>query len=231
MVDARSSATVPRARTCAVVAVAGLLVIAIGALLASPHTDADVAFMQWINDPPAPLSWLLAATSPFLRPVPLTAIVVALTVWILLAAPNRVTRVEIVRAGVIAFVVAELVAQVTKRVTDEPRPLTVIPGLDQHGYGGEPHGLAYPSAHTAVSVGLVVAMWPWLTRAQRIVGVVVVVSVMLNRLYIGAHWPVDLLGGAAVGVTAAAVAWLVAGRWPLRAPNRRHDSNGRATAQ
>lgn len=201
--------------------------LSVGAWLASPHSDTDAAFMLWINDPPPPLSWLLAATSPLLRPVPLTIIVVAMSLWILVAAPGWATRLEIVRAGVIAFVVAELLAQLTKRLTDEERPLTVIPGLDLHGYGGEPHGLSYPSAHTAVAVGLVAAMWPWLSRAQRIVGVVLVACVMLNRLYIGAHWPIDLVGGAAVGATAAAAAWVVAGRWPV---SREDAAAGRGTS-
>jgi membrane-associated phospholipid phosphatase len=34
-----------------------------------------------------------------------------------------------------------------------------------------------------------------------------VLVVPLHRVYVGAHWPIDLLGGAAVGLLAAAVAW------------------------
>ena len=216
MIDAPRGAAVPRAGVSVTAGLVGLVVLALGAVIASPHTDADVAFMQWVNDPAPPLSWVLAASSPLLRPLPLTIFVVALLAWILWRAAGRSVRLELLRAGTIAFVVAELLAHATKRLTDEPRPLALIPGLDTHGYPGEPHGLSYPSAHTAVAAGLVTALWPWLSLPQRIVGAVVVVLVMLNRLYIGAHWPVDLLGGVAVGVTAAAVAWLVARRWPVR---------------
>ena len=47
-------------------------------------------------------------------------------------------------------------------------------------------------------MGLVAALWPWLTWPQRVVGVATAAAVALNRLYIGAHWPVDVVGGAAI---------------------------------
>ncbi|MGV3758457.1 MAG: phosphatase PAP2 family protein [Actinomycetota bacterium] len=34
------------------------------------------------------------------------------------------------------------------------------------------------------------------------------------RLHVGAHWPLDLVGGAALGLTIAAAAWLVVDRLP-----------------
>jgi membrane-associated phospholipid phosphatase len=45
--------------------------------------------------------------------------------------------------------------------------------------------------------------------------VIVAVLVALNRLYIGAHWPVDVVGGAAIGLLSGAAPWLVAARWPI----------------
>ena len=45
-------------------------------------------------------------------------------------------------------------------------------------------------------------------------------AVALNRLYIGAHWPIDVLGGAAVGMVGAVIAWLTTERWPLSGRSR-----------
>ena len=92
-----------------------------------------------------------------------------------------------------------------------------LPGLDAHGYPREPVGHAFPSAHTAVVVGLVLAMWPWTDRPRRVVGAAVAVLLAVHRIYIGAHWPLDVAGGAAIGVLAAAVAWLLAGSRPIAA--------------
>ena len=36
-----------------------------------------------------------------------------------------------------------------------------------------------------------------------------------NRIYSGAHRPVDVVGGLAIGMFAGAVSWLVAIRWPI----------------
>ncbi len=116
---------------------------------------------------------------------------------------------------------------------DQPRPTAIIPGLDVHGYPHDPWGRAYPSAHTAVVVGVVAALWPWMNRYQRAAGLALAVLVPLNRIYIGAHWPVDVVGGVAIGMLAASATWLVAVQWPIRAADparygpRRPDADQR----
>jgi membrane-associated phospholipid phosphatase len=140
---------------------------------------------------------------------------VAFIAWVLLTAGRASVRLEILRALVVAVALAELIAQAGKLLANQPRPLAVIEGLDTHGYPVEPHGNAYPSAHTALLVGAVCALWPWMRWPQRIVGVTTAGLVACNRIYIGAHWPVDVVGGLAIGMFAGAVTWLVAYRWPI----------------
>jgi undecaprenyl-diphosphatase len=119
------------------------------------------------------------------------------------------------RATVISVAVSEVITQTLKRLSHQTRPTASIAGLDVHGYPKDPYGDAYPSAHTSVAVGLVTALWPWLTWPQRVVGVILAGLVALNRLYIGAHWPVDVIGGAAIGMFSGCVCWFVASRWPI----------------
>lgn len=200
--------------------VAGLsaLAVALSAWLAlRPGAEsAQSDIVRWLNDPPQPLAALLAVTNPVLRPVPLTVVAVLLAGWVLLTADGTKERLEAVRALVVGLVLAEGLAQALKRVVDQPRPLAVIAGLDTHGYPGVPRGSAYPSAHTALVVAAVCALWPWMRWPQRVVGLVLAVLVAANRVYVGAHWPVDVLGGVAVGLLCGAVTWLVAARWPIR---------------
>jgi membrane-associated phospholipid phosphatase len=156
--------------------------------------------------------------NPLLRPIALSVLGLGLGAWIVVGAAGVRERWEVVRALVVALVLAEVAAQVLKRVVATPRPLAVIPGLDPHGYPADPRGLAFPSAHTALVVGAVTAVWPWTSRGPRVVGVVLAVCVPLHRVYIGAHWPVDVVGGAALGGACAAACWSLAGRWPIVAP-------------
>jgi membrane-associated phospholipid phosphatase len=177
--------------------------------------QAQSGFVVWVNDPPQPLGAVLGLTNALLRPVPLAVVALALFGWIMVTVRGS-ARWEVVRAMVVGVALCEAITQVLKRLADQPRPTASIPGLDVHGYPKDPFGNAYPSAHTSVAVGLVAALWPWLTWPQRVVGVATAAAVALNRLYIGAHWPVDVVGGAAIGLLAGCVCWLVAARWPIR---------------
>jgi membrane-associated phospholipid phosphatase len=176
---------------------------------------AQTGLVKWFNHPPQPVAAVFAVVNPLFRPIPLTVLSVAFIAWVLLTAGRASMRMAILRALVVGLVLAEAMAQVMKRLADQPRPLAVIDGLDTHGYPVEPHGNAYPSAHTALLVAAVCALWPWIRWPQRVVGVAVAVLVACNRIYIGAHWPVDVVGGFAIGMFAGAVTWLVATRWPI----------------
>ena len=176
--------------------------------------EAQTDFVQWINDPPQPLGAVLAVTNRLFRPLPLTVVALVLFGWVMFTARGRV-RWEVLRAIVISVALSELISQILKRVAGQSRPTASIPGLDVHGYPKDPNGNAYPSAHTSVVVGLVTALWPWLTWPQRVVGVAVAALVALNRMYIGAHWPIDVVGGVAIGLLSGSVCWLVAARWPI----------------
>jgi len=198
-----------------VLASVSALVIAITYWLAVQPRAAEVqtGFVEWINNPPQPLGALLAVTNSLFRPVPLAVLALILFGWMMFTARGR-SRWEVLRAIAIGFLLAEVIAQILKRVAGQTRPTAAIPGLDVHGYPKDPYGNAYPSAHTSVVVGLVTALWPWLTWPQRVVGISVAALVALNRLYIGAHWPVDVVGGAAIGLLSGAAVWLEKKRWP-----------------
>jgi undecaprenyl-diphosphatase len=120
------------------------------------------------------------------------------------------------RALALSLGVAELIAQGLKSVVNQPRPTAVVPGLDVHGYPQNPWGHAYPSAHTALTVAAVAALWPWMSRAQRAAGLAVAILVPLNRIHIGAHWPVDVAGGVAIGMLAGSLTWTMATRSPVQ---------------
>jgi glycosyltransferase 2 family protein len=195
-----------------------LAVIALSAWLAvrPGAEEAQTGLVLWFNHPPEPFAVIFAAVNPLFRPVPLLVVSAVLVGWILFTARKTAKRLEVLRALLVAVALSEFAAQIMKRLADQPRPLWVIPGLDAHGYPTDPHGNAYPSAHTAIAVAAVSALWPWMRWPQRIVGVTFAVLVACNRMYIGAHWPIDVIGGAAIGLLSGTLAWLLAARWPIR---------------
>ena len=77
--------------------------------------------------------------------------------------------------------------------------------------GAAPHGLGFVSGHIAVVSALALVAWPWLPRWGRWAAGVAVAAVFLTRMYVGAHLPLDMVGGAALGVAVGALVRLVLG--------------------
>jgi len=90
---------------------------------------------------------------------------------------------------------AWLAANLAKLVVGRPRPQDL---LDLQGIAFD--GGGYPSGHTAVAVALVTALWPWLSTTGRIVAGLLAAGVGLARLHMGAHLPLDVIGGALLGL-------------------------------
>ena len=102
-----------------------------------------------------------------------------------------------------------------KLIFTRPRPYTVMEGLIPLLTSGDPN--SFPSGHTcaAFSAGLVWARTlpkPWMRR----VAVIQAVLMGLSRLYVGVHYPSDVLGGALVGTVCAALALYIGRLWQRR---------------
>jgi membrane-associated phospholipid phosphatase len=88
-----------------------------------------------------------------------------------------------------------------------PRPATLLPGTRRRGR--EAAGLGYLSGHAGVAVALGAAALPRFGAADRAVTPSAVPLVGLTRIYVGAHLPLDVAGGAALGLAVDAAATLV----------------------
>jgi membrane-associated phospholipid phosphatase len=114
--------------------------------------------------------------------------------------------VELLVAGTGTY----LVAKVVKRAVPRGRPRGLV--SDVVIRGAEAHGLGFVSGHAATLAALGTVAWPWLGRRGRIAVVVLVVVVCLARMYVGAHLPLDVVGGAGLGVAVGGCVRLVMGR-------------------
>jgi membrane-associated phospholipid phosphatase len=90
------------------------------------------------------------------------------------------------------------------------RPGALMDGVVEREMFGA-GSLGYPSGHTAVAGALTVVVTPYLRGWWKVVPAALLVIVFIGRMYVAAHVPLDLIGGAALGVTAGAIASLLMG--------------------
>lgn len=94
-------------------------------------------------------------------------------------------------------------SKVIKRVYRRPRPRSLIESARVRGK--EAAGLGYVSGHAGVAVALGVAAFPHLGPRGRAATVIAVPAIGLTRIYVGAHLPLDVVGGAAMGLAVDAL--------------------------
>jgi undecaprenyl-diphosphatase len=74
---------------------------------------------------------------------------------------------------------------------DEPDPLVTIP-----------HSHSFPSGHTATSFAAATVLSAFAPRAAPAF-YILALAIGYSRLYVGVHWPLDVVGGAVIGVLTA----------------------------
>ena len=125
--------------------------------------------------------------------VPIVAAVAATT-------GRRRLAVELATGGTLAW----LGAKALKRLGGRGRPGGLLPDVRlRESIGGD---LGWVSGHTAVATTLAAIAWPHVPRSARPALVAVVATTAFGRMYVGAHLPLDLVGGAGLGLVVSAIA-------------------------
>ncbi|MEV3861422.1 phosphatase PAP2 family protein [Streptomyces sp. NPDC050095] len=165
------------------------------AALAEPGlTRANRVLSDWVWDP-----WTMRA---------LCALLAAGVVWRL---RDRVLGAWLL----VTCLLGALVQQGLKTAVDRPRPVWRVP-VDSAHYA------AFPSGHAmTATVVCGLALWllrrcgagPALWRTALAVGVVSVLGVGLTRLWLGVHWPSDVLGGWLLGALTVALSTSAYEKW------------------
>jgi undecaprenyl-diphosphatase len=178
---------------------AGVLVS--GALARDGLTDAERDVFRAVNDVPveaypalwAPMQYGTFGTAP------------ALAAIAALRGKHRLA-ISLAAAGTLAW----LGAKAVKRVVRRERPARILEGVRIRG---EDEGdLGFPSGHAAVSAALTTVALPALSPAGRAGVAGLAGFVAFARVYIGVHLPLDVVGGAALGVAAGSAVRFAIGR-------------------
>ena len=199
-------ARIPRARAAGLLACVGAALFGVSALLLKAGAVGwDESLFRFLNDVPAAVAAVLTPLSHLFLPVGIVVVIVLAAIYVV--AWNR--SVMPVAAGAAAAAAAWALANLAKVIANRPRPYEVVAGAVLRQQPAL--GTSFPSSHTAVTVAVVIALVPFLPRALAGVAIAYAVLVGWSRVYLGVHYPLDILGGAGIGIVVGGAILLALG--------------------
>jgi undecaprenyl-diphosphatase len=115
---------------------------------------------------------------------------------LLLAASGGPSLVLAGRLG-LAVLLATALVQVLKRRLRRPRPSRTLAGFT--ALADDPDAFSFPSGHSAAAVAAAVALGSAGVGLGPLLGVLAL-GISTSRVYLGAHYPLDVAAGAALGL-------------------------------
>jgi membrane-associated phospholipid phosphatase len=202
-VPTMGSGPLVRRRLDAAVAASGLGVFGLCALVADGHRvpGPEHAVFSWINGLPDGLTFA-AHNLQFLGVLavgPIVAVIALAARWPRLAA-----------AALIVTALKLLTERLVWRVVQRERPGVTEPGAVIRA-GTPTTGLSFVSGHVMLVTGLAWCATPYLRGPWRWTPWIAVVLVVFARIYLGAHNPLDVLGGFGLGLAIGGLTNLIVG--------------------
>lgn len=188
--------------------VVGMVVLLLAGLAVQREqlSQFEADLFRLVNDLPSALEPVLVAV------MQAGNVVAAPVLGAVVVAFNR-QRLRVALDVSAAGAMAWLAAKAIKSVVERPRPA----GFFDVIRFGHPEGLGFVSGHTAVAAAIATAAAPYLPRRWRRAIWLLPWTVGFARVYVGAHLPLDIVGGAVVGWIVGALVHLALGA-PHRVP-------------
>ncbi|MDY7100739.1 MAG: phosphatase PAP2 family protein [Actinomycetota bacterium] len=200
-----------------VAAAAAALLAALAVMVGRSNrpTDAELDLLRWFVDLPDAVRSVGEAVM-YIAEIPA---VLAVVVAMFVAGMRRQAIVVLACCAV-----ARIGYEVMKNLVSRPRPSVAAVG---HPLVHGEDSFAFPSGHVTIATTLALVTVAFLLpRVAPLVGLGVAALTGLGRLTLGAHWPLDVVGGFLLGVCIAGVGLALAGRWAGWEPRAPAPSTG-----
>lgn len=160
----------------------------------------NVKLFEYIHASDASTRWLIA-TATVLAEAPLY-VALALAAWTLLRTRDRRGALELASATFLALVIEAAIS----RWAFHPRPFAAGMG---HAWMVHAANNSMPSTH--VTLTWVAALVLFARRHPAMGTILVILGAVLAwaRIYVGIHWPADMLGAALSAVVCAPIGWAI----------------------
>lgn len=129
---------------------------------------------------------------------------------------SKEVRVALLLAVLAVAATDQLACAIVKPIVHRPRPFKVVEGTRKLSGA---HNVSFPSAHAANTAAAATFLTLRFPKVWPLLFVPVVVS--YSRVYVGVHYPLDVVGGAGIGAAVGALVFAAERRFRRRGGGKR----------
>ncbi|AFJ47655.1 undecaprenyl-diphosphate phosphatase [Shimwellia blattae] len=166
-------------------------------------------FLQ-INATPDSAPWLLTAAQIIARDVILIIPALLVVLWLWGPGTRLDNRRQLALKISLALVFSLGISLTIGLLLPHPRPFAV--GLGYHFLAHAPDS-SFPSDHATAAFTLAIALLCWHRLWSGIVLLVIATAIGGSRVYLGIHWPLDILGAVLAALMGCLLSALVCSCW------------------
>ncbi|MGG3522546.1 undecaprenyl-diphosphatase [Bacillus pseudomycoides] len=163
----------------------------------------NIDAFRWIND--------LGKQNPSLNPMMVFVaeyMLYALILGVLIYwfTRNNKNRMMIIQGG-LAFIVAEIIGKIVGQFYSHHQPFAVLSNVNQlveHEIDN-----SFPSDHTILFFSICVSIW-LVRKKEGWLWLMLAFCVAISRIWVGVHYPIDVVTGALVGIISALFVYWIA---------------------
>lgn len=131
-------------------------------------------------------------------------------IWLILAAvmiyfpKTRKAGILVLLAIVLGYLINNFVL---KDLIERPRPWIDISALEPLIYASNPN--SFPSGHTCIAFAVSGIICRTQSKSWALASIAAAILMGFSRLYVGVHYPTDVIAGAIVGIIGSQIIWYI----------------------